>query len=133
MSAIDPKLPEKSLGELFSDMTRDVSTLMQKEVELAKEEMRGEVSKASKAGQAFGVAAGAGLYAGFGLVLTLGLILDVFMPQWLAFLIVTAVLGIIAAVFAQRGREQVKQLDPKPEQTIETLQEDKQWLSEQRN
>ncbi len=133
MSAVEPKQPDKSLSELLGDMTSDLSTLMHKELELAKEEMRIEVDKASKAGQAFGVAAGAGLYAGFALTVTLGLVLDVFLPAWAAFLIVTLVLGAVAAVFASRGQQQVKQIDPKPEATIQTLQEDAKWLSEQRN
>jgi hypothetical protein len=133
MSAVEPKQPDKSLSELLGDMTSDLSTLMHKELELAKEEMRIEVDKASKAGQAFGVAAGVGLYAGFALTITLGLVLDVFLPAWAAFLIVTVVFAAVAAVFASRGQKQVKQIDPKPEATIQTLQEDAQWLSEQRN
>ncbi len=133
MSAVDPKQPDRSLSELIGDMTQDVSTLMHKELELAKEELRVEAGKASKAGQAFGVAAGAGVYAGFALVITLGLLLDLVVPTWAAFLIVTVVLGAVAAIFAQRGKVQLKEVEPKPEQTIQTLQEDAQWLSEQRN
>ncbi|MGI8710785.1 MAG: phage holin family protein [Acidimicrobiales bacterium] len=133
MSTVEPKQPERSLSELVAAMGQDLSTLMRKEVELAKEEMRVEVQKASKAAQGFGGAAGAGLYAGFALVLTLGFVLDVFLFQWLAFLIVTIVLGVLAAVFAKKGQTELKKLNPKPEETITTLKEDAQWLSEQKN
>jgi F0F1-type ATP synthase assembly protein I len=133
MSTVEPKQPDRSLAELIGDMTQGLSTLMRQEMELAKEEIQVEVQKASKAGQAFGVAAGAGLYAGFALVITLGLVLDTFLWAWLAFLVVTLVLGAVAAVFALQGRDKVKQIDPKPEATMETLQEDAQWLTEQRN
>jgi len=43
------------------------------------------------------------------------------------------VLGAVAAVLGLRGREQMKEIEPKPEQTIETLKEDAQWLKEQRS
>ncbi len=133
MSTVEPKQPDRSLSELIGDMSQGLSTLIQKELELAKEEIQVEVAKASKAGQAFGVAAGAGFYAGIALVITLGLILDTFLWAWLAFLIVTLLLGAIAAVFAQRGQAKVKEIDPIPQATIETLQEDAQWLTEQKN
>jgi len=124
---------DRSLGDLFSSMSQDLSALMRAELELAKEEMRVEVKKASKAGIGFGGAAGAGLYAGFALVITLGLILDVFVWAWLAFLIVTLVLGAIAAVLAMKGKKELDAINPKPEKTIQTLKEDAQWLSEQKS
>lgn len=133
MTDLQPKQPDRSLSELIGTMTEDVSTLLRKEMELAKEEMKVEAKKAQKVAIGFGGAAGAGLYAGFALVLTLGFALDAFLWQWLAFLIVTVVLGVIAAVLAQKGKKELDELNPKPEATIQTLKEDAQWLSEQKN
>ena len=124
---------QRSLSELVGDMTQDLSTLLRKEVELAREEIKVEVSKAARAGGGFGAAAYAGLLAGVGLVLTLGFLLDEVMPTWVAFLIVTVLLAAGAAVAFLAGKKQLEAVDPVPEQTIETLKEDKQWLSEQRN
>jgi len=67
------------------------------------------------------------------LVMTLGFVLDVFVPAWAAFLIVTVVLGLVAAVLARQGRARLREVDPKPEKTMQTLKEDAQWLSEQRS
>jgi len=131
--ADEPLQADRSLGELLSAMTQDLSTLMRQEVELAREELKEEGRKAGKAGGAFAGAAVVGLLAGVALVMTLGFALDSFLPTWLAFLIVTVLLGAVAAVLAQRGRTEVKQLNPAPEQTIETLKEDAQWLSERRS
>jgi F0F1-type ATP synthase assembly protein I len=128
-----PKQPERTLPELISTMGTDLSTLMHQELELAKEEIRVEVAKATKAGGAFGGAAGAGFYAGIALVITLGLVLDVFLWAWLAFLIVTVVLGAIAAVLAVQGKKTLDTVNPTPEKTIQTLKDDAQWLSEQTN
>jgi F0F1-type ATP synthase assembly protein I len=66
-------------------------------------------------------------------VLFLGFALDSFLPTWLAFLIVTIVLGAVAAVLGMQGKNKVQDIDPAPEQTIETLKEDAQWLSERRS
>jgi len=128
-----PAQPDKSLGELFSSLTSDLSTLLRQEVELAREEMRVEARKATKAGGAFGGAAVVGLLTGVALVMTLGFVLDTFMPAWAAFLIVTAVLALVAAVLALQGRARLREIDPKPEKTVQTLKEDAQWLSEQRS
>ena len=61
MSAPEKERTQASVGDLLGDVTRDMSTLVRKEVELAKAELREEVSQAGKAGGMFG---GAGL-AGF--------------------------------------------------------------------
>ena len=128
-----PAQPDRSLGELFSSLTSDLSTLMHQEVDLAREEVRVEARKAAKAGGAFGGAAVVGLLTGVALVMTLGFVLDVFLPAWAAFLIVTVVLGLVAAVLARQGRARLREVDPKPEKTMQTLKEDAQWLSEQRS
>ena len=124
---------QRSLAELVGDMTQDVSTLLRKEVELAREEIKVEVRKAARAGGGFGAAAYAGVLAGVGLVMTLGFLLDEVLPTWVAFLIVTLLLAAGAAVAFLAGKKQLQTIEPVPEQTIETLKEDKQWLSEQRN
>lgn len=132
---LEPAQPERSLPELLGMMTTDLSTLMRQEVELAREELKEEGRKAGKAGGAFAGAAGAGLLAGVALVMTLGLALGALINDvwWLGFLIVTIILAAVAAVLAQRGRTEIKTLNPTPDQTIETLKEDAEWLSERRS
>jgi len=133
MSTVEPKQPERSLAELFSTMTSDVTLLVRKEFELAREELKDEAASAGKAAGALGAAGVVALLAAFALVMALGFGLDSFMPAWVAFLIVAALLGAVAAVLASTGKKRLKAINPKPEQTIETLKEDKQWLSEQRS
>ncbi len=91
------------------------------------------ISKAGRAGAAFGAAAVVAFFAAFALVLAAGWALAALLPTGLAFLIVGLVLGAVAAVLGVRGREQVRTIKPKPENTIETLKEDAQWLKEQRS
>ena len=128
----EPLAADKSLGELFSEMTSDLGTLMRKEVELAKVETKEEVSRAGKAGAMF---AGAGIAAYTALLFlsfTLAWLLDEVMHVALAFLVV-AVLHVLAAAFlALQGRKKIKQVQPVPE-TVASLKEDVEWAKAQRN
>jgi len=133
MTSPQPAQPDRSLGELFSTLTSDLSTLVRQEIELGREEVQTELKKAEKAAGAFGAAGVIALLAGVALVMTLGFLLDAVMPAWVAFLIVTAVLAVAAAVLARQGRARLQTVEPKPEKTIKTLKEDAQWLSEQRS
>ena len=127
------KQPERSLGELIGTMTEDVSTLVRKEVELAKAEISEEMGKARTAAIGFAGAAIAGLYAGFAFVLAIGWLLAEATEPWVGFLVVAVVLGIVAALLAKRAQQEVQGIDLAPEQTIETMKENAQWLSEQKS
>jgi len=130
--ATTPKRPERSLGELFSEMSSELSTLFRKEVELAKVEGREEIKRA---GAAAGMFAGAGL-AGWLAVLfasfALAWLLDQAMNTALAFLIVAVLWGIVALVLVSSAKKKAKQIKPLPE-TTETLKEDLEWLKAQKS
>jgi hypothetical protein len=116
------KADNASLGELLGDVTRDLSTLMRQEVELAKAELKQSATKAGKGG---GMLAGAGVAGHFVLVflsLALMFALGALMPLGWAAVIVAVIWGIIAAVLASIGRKELKQIQGLP-QTGETLSE----------
>jgi len=131
--SVEPAQPERSLGELFGDMTRDFSTLIRKEVELAKTELKEEATTAGKAGAMLGGAAVVGLVAFIILSMTLAFALDTFLWRWLSFLIVTVVLAAVAGILASIGKKKLAAVNPTPEMTVQTLKEDAQWLNEQRS
>ena len=134
-AARPPEAPpdERSLGEIFSDVANDLSTLIKQEMELAKTEMKEE---AKKAGKGAGLLGGAGL-AGYMVLLFLSLTamfaLDEAMPLWAAALIVTAVWGIVAAVLAATGRSALKRANPQLPKTQQTLKEDAAWARAQKS
>jgi hypothetical protein len=116
------KADNASLGELLGDVTRDLSTLMRQEVELAKAEAK---QSATKAGKGAGMLGGAGVAGHFVLVflsLALMFALGALMPLGWAAVIVAVIWGIIAAVLASIGRKELKQIKGIP-QTSETLSE----------
>jgi len=116
------KADNASLGELLGEVTRDLSTLMRQEVELAKAELKQSATKAGKGG---GMLAGAGVAGHFVLVflsLALMFALGALMPLGWAAVIVAVIWAIIAAVLASMGRKNLKQIQGLP-QTGETLSE----------
>ena len=116
------KADNTSLGDLLGEVTRDLSTLMRQEVELAKAEAK---QSATKAGKGAGMFAGAGVAGHFVLVflsLALMFALGALMPLGWAAVIVAVIWGIIAAVLAAMGRKELKQIKGLP-QTGETLSE----------
>jgi hypothetical protein len=111
-----------NVGELFADISRDLSTLVRQEMELAKVEMR---ESATRAGKGAGMLAGAGV-AGHFVLLFLSIagwwgLGNVIGRGWSA-LVVAVVWAIIAAVLAARGRREMKQVKGIP-QTTQTARE----------
>lgn len=130
---VEPLQPDKSLADLFGAMTSDLSTLLRKEVELAKVETKDEMSRASKAA---GLLAGGAVTAYLAVVFAsfaLAWLLDKWIPRALAFLIVAVLYAVAAAVLISRGRRRIKQVNPVPQQTVETLKEDVEWARAQKS
>jgi len=122
---------ERSLGELFSELARQTSTLVRQEVELAKTEM---TQKATNVGKDVGVigVGGAIAYAGLlGIMAGLILVLGQLIPLWLSALIVGVVFAGIGYIMIQRGISGLKHTSLTPTETIETLKEDKEWVKQQ--
>jgi hypothetical protein len=112
-----------SVGELLGEVTRDLSTLMRQEMELAKAEIKQEITKTGKGA---GLLGGAG-FAGYMVLLFLSIALwwalaNVMNEAWAA-LIVALLWAVVGAVLYARGRAQLRAVHPKPEQTVETLRE----------
>lgn len=121
-TAAHMKAETSSLGDLLGDVTRDMSTLMRQEVELAKVELK---QSATRAGKGSGMLAGAGV-AGHFVLLFLSLALwwalgTVIGLGWSG-VVVALIWGIVAAVLASMGRKELKAIKGLP-QTAETLQE----------
>lgn len=109
-----------SVGDLLSDVSRDISTLMRQEVELAKVEIKESAVKAGK---------GAGMFAGAGVAAHMMLVFLSICLWWAlgdhtgrgwAALIVAAIWAVIAAVLALRGRAELKTVSGLP-QTADTV------------
>jgi fatty acid desaturase len=129
---VDVQRDDRSLGQLFGDLSRQLSTLVRKEIQLARTEMTTTVTTVGRDAAMIG-AGGALAYAALlvALVAVALLLVEIGLAPWLAFLIVAVVVGIVAAVLIQRGRTELQHADLAPKQTIETLKEDAEWAKEQ--
>jgi uncharacterized membrane protein YqjE len=120
-----------SIAELLQGVIGNVQGIIRSEVRLAKAEVREEAMSAGKAAGMLAVGAVLGAYAVGLLLLTIVYALNGPLPDWLAALIVFAVVAIAAAVLAKIGLDRIKQVSPKPEQTIDSIKEDVQWVKQQ--
>jgi len=122
---------ESSLGELFTALTTDMTTLVRKEVELARTETVEKISKATRS-VVYMVAGGMLAYAGLiGLIIAAIVALSNVMDLWLAALIVGLVVIIIGAILLQSGRSMLQRLSIVPEKTVESIKESTEWAKEQ--
>jgi uncharacterized membrane protein YqjE len=126
-----PDVGDTSVGELVSQVASDLSQLVRQEMELAKTELKNEAVKAGKGAGMLGGAALAGYFVLLFLSLTGMWALAEAMDTWLAALIIMVIWAIIAAVLFVVGRKRLQQVNPKPEQTIESVKEDVRWTKDQ--
>ena len=125
---------ERSVGELFGQLTQDLSLLVRQETQLAKTEIQEKISRASR--DLVSLAAGGVVALVGGLALTTAIILLLVDPiglaPWLAALLVGALLAGGGYVLLLGGLRDLKELDPAPRRTVESIKEDIQRVKERR-
>ena len=125
----------RGFGALLRDLANGSAGLLRSEVKLARLELAEVVEKIGRG--TVHVALGAVLMLLGALALAAGVVLlagDQWLPRdmyWLAALIVTILTGVLVAVFAKRGLSKLSPSQLAPDQTVETLTEDKEWLKRQ--
>jgi hypothetical protein len=118
-----PDVEGTSVGQLMGEIAKDLSTLMRQELELAKVEVKAEATKAGKGAGLMGAAG----FAGYMVLLFLSIALwwalhHLVGHSWSA-LIVAVLWGVVGAVAFVMGRKQLQRVNPKPERTVDTLQQ----------
>ncbi len=131
-----PALKEdSSIGELFGQLSQDLTLLFRQEVQLARAEMSDKISRLTT--NLISVAAGGFVAYLGGLALVAALILAIRdlanISLAVSALIVGAVLAIVGYVMLQRGMKELKRVDLAPRRTVESLKDDVQWAKEQRS
>jgi len=129
---MDARSDERPLGQLFGDLSRQLSTLVRQEIALARAELTTRVGSAGR-GAAKGGAGGAVAYAG--LLVLLGaatlLLIEMGLKAWTAALLVGVVTPAAGGALAACGRQEIAKTDLSPRRTIETIQDDAEWAKEQ--
>ncbi len=126
---------DRSIGELFGQLSQDMTLLFRQEVQLARAEMSDKISQLTT--NLISVAAGGFVAYLGGLALVAALILAIRdlanISLAVSALIVGAVLAIAGYIMLQRGMKELKRVDLAPRRTVESLKDDVQWAKEQRS
>jgi hypothetical protein len=121
----------ESIGDLVKGILGDIRQLIRDEIALARVEVREQASRARLAAMALGTAALALLFGGTFLLVAVatGLADLLDWPVWAGFLAVGVLLGVVGAVMLATGRSRLRAVHPVPEQTVETLKENSEWIA----
>ncbi len=119
---------ERSLGSLFSELSREIQTLFRDEIALLKSEMSHKISRGVK-DISFLAVGGAVVFAGIlALISAVILLLANAMSPWVAALIVSVIVLGIGYFLVQKAITDLKTSDFAPRETLSTLKGDKEWL-----
>lgn len=120
----------ESFGELVGLVANQSAGLVRDEVELAKREVREKLRTVRSAASVVIIGAVTALIAAMALCAAVIIALAEHVGPWQSALIVGLILGMTAGVVILIGVSRFKRTSLRPEQTIETLEENKEWLKE---
>ena len=124
---------DRSIGELFSDLSQQTSELIRQEMRLAKAELSDKLSDVGKHAAMIAAALVLGLTAAFAVAAAITLLLvEVGVEPWLAAAITAAALGLTAYLLAQSAVTALRNKSITPVETIHSIKETTQWLKNAR-
>jgi hypothetical protein len=132
-AALDTHTSDASVSDLLSGLIGDAQQLVRREIDLAKREVAIEVNKVKQGAIALGIGAGLALIGalllGHMLVYLVQTLAD--LSLWVSYLIVGGLFAVGGGLLLMQGIKRIKDVDPMPRETIESVKEDIQWIKEQ--
>ena len=123
---------ERSLKDLFTDLTESITTLFRKEIQLARAETS---EKINQVGVAIGAIAGGAILALAALIVLLQALViaitEAGVPAGWASLIVGVIVAVVAYVLIHKGTNDLKASNLAPNRTMGSLKRDAQVVKEQ--
>lgn len=124
---------EPSVGRLIGELIEDGQTLVRKEIELARREVTGSIDKAKTGALALAIG---GVVAAIGslllVLMTVQLLVARFnLEEWQGYMAVGIPLLIIGGVVIFIGTQSLREANPVPTETIESVRKDVEWIREQ--
>jgi hypothetical protein len=129
---VEDRVESRGIGDLLGDLGRQVSTLVRKEIDLARVEVTAGIGRLGRGAAMTGIG-GAIVYAGVLVLLgavVLGLI-ELGIDAWLAAALVAVVALVVGGLITGTGVKQLQHSDIAPEQTAETVRENVEFVKEQ--
>lgn len=123
---------QQPIPDLVRQFAAEATSLARQEMELARNEMQDEASRAAGAGKVLGTAGAVGVVALAGLTTAAVFALARVMPGWAAGLIIGAIAAVIALVVGMAGRRRLGAVmhDAVPRRTLASLREELDWAKD---
>jgi hypothetical protein len=127
-----PSNSEPSLAQLLTGIVNDAKELMRQELALAKHEIREDLRRTKAAMLSLGIGIGVAAIGGLLLILMLVHLLNALagLPLWACYGIVGGLFLIIGGVLLLIAKNTISRIDVVPQQTVETMKENVQWIKE---
>jgi hypothetical protein len=125
-------MPERSVAELFTDLSQQLATLFRQEVLLARTEATERLQAFGRDAVVIGVGAALGLAALMAATAaSVLLLIQLNVMPWIAALIVAAALAIIGGVLVQARLRAMRRRTVVPVETVESIKETAQWIKKE--
>jgi len=124
--------PEASTTSLVAGIINDAQRLLAQQLALFRSEIKQDMHRTWQAGSLVGLGVGVGLVAAVVLVFALAHLIHWAWPQmplWGAYGITGALVAVLAGALVYAGKKQFDSFNPLPDQSLEALQENVQWLT----
>jgi uncharacterized membrane protein YqjE len=118
---------QRTMSDVLQDIVSNVQEIIRSEFRLAKVELKDKAQRAAKPAAVMGAGAVVAFYGVGFVLLAVVYALSLVVPIWAAALIVGVVLSIVGAALLFSSRKALKQIDPVPEKTVQTVKENVQW------
>jgi uncharacterized membrane protein YqjE len=123
-----PTQIHRSIPEVLQNIVGNLQEIIRSEFRLAKAELKEEASRASKPAATFGVGLVLGFYGIGFLLLSLVYGLSTLMAVWQAALLIGAALAIVAMALMSSSGKKLKRVNPTPDKTIRSVEENVLWM-----
>jgi membrane protein len=121
-----PSQSQRSVADVLQDIVDNLQLIIRDEFRLARAEVEGKAHRAARPASILAAGTVLGLY-GLGFLLLAAVYgLSLVIAPWLAALLIGAVLAIVAAIVISSGRNRLRQIDPVPEKTVQSMKENVQ-------
>jgi hypothetical protein len=125
-------MPERSVAELFTDLSQQLSTLFRQEALLARTEVTRRLQLLARDAAVIGVGAALGLAALMAATAAIVLLLiQLNITPWIAAVLTSALLAIVGGVLVQARLRAMRQRSVVPVETVESIKETAQWIKKE--
>jgi len=126
-----PTADGRSIPEIVRSIATDSSTLVRKEIELAKQELGATIATKLTGVGAFGAAGVMAMFTVFFFGFAAVYAFDIILPLWAAFIVVGGFFLLIGGAAAFFGLMKMRKGPIAPEETKRTVKEDVEWARTQ--